>query len=122
MSSQRQLETEIAQVHGQSGAELMQLPAPVHTAYLPGWLLSCRHAKETGTSAEQPLLPQFEIAAPQAGSRHGKGVAAGSRNLHGGREWECSLVGAGGIWGGLPLWAEAWSHHGKGRWQMMKFP
>lgn len=105
MSSQRQLETEIAQVHGQSGAELLQLlplQAPVHTVYLSGWLLSCRHAKETGTSAERLLLPPFEIAAPQAGSRHGKGGAAGSRSLHGGRGWECSLVGAGGIWGGLP--------------------
>lgn len=97
MSSQRQLETEIAQVHGQSGAELIQLPAPVHIVYLSGWLLSCHHAKETGTSVERLLLLQFEIAAPQAGSRHGKGMAAGSQNLHGGREWECSLVGAGGI-------------------------
>lgn len=108
MSSQRQLETEIAQVHGQSRAELLQmlqllqLLASVHTVYLSGWLLSCRHAKETGTFAEQPLRPRFEIAAPQAGSRHGKGGAAGSRSLHGGRGWECSLVGAGGIWGGLP--------------------
>lgn len=102
MSSQRQLETENAQVHEQLGAELLQLPAPVHTVYLSGWLLSCRHAKETGTSVERLLLPQFEIAAPQAGSRHGKGVAAGSQSLHGGQEWECSLVGAGGIWGGFP--------------------
>lgn len=102
MSSQRQLETEIAQVHGQSGAELRQLQAPVHTVYLSGWLLSCRHAKETGISVERLLLPQFEIAALQAGNRHGKGAAAGSRSLHGGQEWECSLVGAGGIWGGLP--------------------
>lgn len=39
MSSQRQLETEIAQVHGQSGAELLQLLqllASVHTVYLSG--------------------------------------------------------------------------------------
>lgn len=80
----------------------MQLLAPVHTVYLSGWLLSCRHTKETGTSAERPLLPQFETAARQAGSRHGKGVVAGSQNLHGGREWVCSLVGAEGIWGGFP--------------------
>lgn len=102
MSSQRQLETEIAQVHGQSGAELLQLPAPVHTVYLSEWFLSRPHAKETGTSAGRRLLPRFEIAAPQAGSKHGKGAAAGFLSLHGGREWECNLVGAGGIWGGLP--------------------
>lgn len=99
MSSQRQLETGTAQVHAQLGAEL---PASVHTVYLAGWLLSCRHAKVTGTSVEQPLLPRSEIAAPQAGSRHGKGAAAGFQSLHGGQEWECSLVGAEGIWGGLP--------------------
>lgn len=102
MSSQRQLETEIAQVRGQSGAGLLQLPAPVHTVYLSEWFLSRPHAKETGTSAGRRLLPRFEIAAPQAGSRHGKGAAAGFPSLHGGPEWECNLVVAGGIWGGLP--------------------
>lgn len=125
MSSQRQLETEIAQVHEQLGAELLQLlqlPASVHTVYLSGRLLSCRHVKETGTSAEWPLQPRYEIAAPQAGSRHGKGGAAGSRSLHGGRGWECSLVGAGGIWGDLPSWAAGGSHRGKGRWLKMQCP
>lgn len=102
MSSQRQLETETAQVHGQPGAELLPLWAPVHTAYLAGWFLSHCHAKGTRTSEERPLLPRSEIAAPQAGSRHGKGVAADFQNLHGGQEWECSLVGAGGMRSGLP--------------------
>lgn len=112
----------LPQVHGQPGAEQLQLWAPVHTVYLAGWLLSRRHAKGTGTSEEQPLPPQFEIAAPRAGSRHGRGVAADFQSLRGGREWECSLVGAGGIWGGLLWWAAAWSLHGKGHWQRMQIP
>lgn len=91
----------LPQAHGLLEAELLQLRAPVHTVYLAGWLLSCHRAEETGTSEEQWLLPQFEIAAPQAGSRHGKGVAADFQRLRGGQEWECSLVGAGGIQGGL---------------------
>lgn len=91
----------LPRVHGLLGAELLQLRALVHTVYPAGWLLSCRHAEETGTSEEQWLLPQFEIAALQAGSRHGKGVAADFQRLRGGQEWECSLVGAGGMQRGL---------------------
>jgi hypothetical protein len=101
MSSQRQQETGTAQVHGRLGAELLQLLSPVHTVYLAGWLLPCC-AEVTGISEGQPLPPLFGIAVPQAGDRCGNDAAAGSQSLHGGREWECSLVAAGGTPGSLP--------------------
>lgn len=100
-SSPRQLETGLAQVCGRPGAGLPQLLPPVHTVYLAGWLLP-HHEEVTGTAEEPWQLPRFGIAASQAGGEQRQGAAAGSRCLHGGQGWECSLVGAGGTQHGLP--------------------
>lgn len=112
----------LPQVCGSLGAGLPQLlPLPVHTVYLAGWLPP-HPAEVTGTSEEPLWLPRFGIAVSLAGDRQRKGAAAGPRRLRGGREWQCSLVGAGGTRRGLPERAAAWGPPGKGHLQRTVVP
>lgn len=120
MSSQTQLETGTARVQERLGAG-QPLQPPVHTVCPAGWLLA-RPAVGTGPSAGWPQLPRSGIAVLQAGGRHRKCVAADSRHLRAGQEWECSLVGAGGTRGGLPWWAAVWRPPVMGRWQRKGSP
>ena len=107
----------LPQVCGRLGAGLPQLLPPVHSVYLAGWFPP--HPAEVTEASE---LPRCRIAASQAEERQRPGAAAGPRCLHGGPEWECSLVGAGGTQRGLPWWAVAWSPPGKGHLQRTEFP
>ena len=91
----------LPQVPGRLGAGLPQLPLPVRTAYLAGWLPP-HPAEVSGMSVERWGPPQLGSAAPPAGGGQRRGAAAGSQRLRGGRGWECSLAGAGGTRHGLP--------------------